>query len=172
MSEEADMGVTWNYSQIDVLPLPVMILDVEVKSCWNTFLLRVLTLHSPSVVCVFVCVLYLQTKMEECGEMSPALPLSHGPTPSQTALQHPQLMLTGSQLAGVRQPCSVRPSCFALLCLTSLIWRCVYWCFASPECRPALPKKRKIWLSLSFTCQRPAFCCLGSKLNLGVMRDL
>ncbi|XP_039662748.1 POU domain, class 2, transcription factor 2 isoform X3 [Perca fluviatilis] len=39
-------------------------------------------------------------KMEECGEMSPALPLSHGPTPSQTALQHTQLMLTGSQLAG------------------------------------------------------------------------
>ncbi|XP_068591805.1 POU domain, class 2, transcription factor 2 isoform X1 [Cebidichthys violaceus] len=35
----------------------------------------------------------------EC-EMSPALPLSHGPTPSQTALQHTQLMLTGSQLAG------------------------------------------------------------------------
>ncbi|XP_030250518.1 POU domain, class 2, transcription factor 2 isoform X3 [Sparus aurata] len=41
-----------------------------------------------------------KTKMEECGEMSPALPLSHGPTPSQTALQHTQLMLTGSQLAG------------------------------------------------------------------------
>ncbi|XP_034730054.1 POU domain, class 2, transcription factor 2 isoform X3 [Etheostoma cragini] len=39
-------------------------------------------------------------KMEECGDMSPALPLSHGPTPSQTALQHTQLMLTGSQLAG------------------------------------------------------------------------
>uniref|UniRef100_G3P4H4 POU domain protein n=1 Tax=Gasterosteus aculeatus aculeatus TaxID=481459 RepID=G3P4H4_GASAC len=39
-------------------------------------------------------------KMEECGEMSPALPLSHGPTPSQTALQHTQLMLTSSQLAG------------------------------------------------------------------------
>ncbi|XP_037641007.1 POU domain, class 2, transcription factor 2 isoform X8 [Sebastes umbrosus] len=39
-------------------------------------------------------------KMEECGEMSPALPMSHGPTPSQTALQHTQLMLTGSQLAG------------------------------------------------------------------------
>ncbi|XP_028436756.1 POU domain, class 2, transcription factor 2 isoform X1 [Perca flavescens] len=39
-------------------------------------------------------------KMEDCGEMSPALPLSHGPTPSQTALQHTQLMLTGSQLAG------------------------------------------------------------------------
>ncbi|XP_068591807.1 POU domain, class 2, transcription factor 2 isoform X3 [Cebidichthys violaceus] len=36
----------------------------------------------------------------EC-EMSPALPLSHGPTPSQTALQHTQLMLTGSQLAGL-----------------------------------------------------------------------
>lgn len=44
-----------------------------------------------------------QNKMEDCGEMSPALPLSHGPTPSQTALQHTQLMLTGSQLAGVRQ---------------------------------------------------------------------
>ena len=44
-----------------------------------------------------------QNKMEECGEMSPALPLSHGPTPSQTALQHTQLMLTGSQIAGVRQ---------------------------------------------------------------------
>ncbi|XP_057689925.1 POU class 2 homeobox 2a isoform X5 [Corythoichthys intestinalis] len=41
-----------------------------------------------------------KTKMEECGEMSPALPPSHGPTPSQTALQHTQLMLTGSQLAG------------------------------------------------------------------------
>ncbi|XP_057689922.1 POU class 2 homeobox 2a isoform X3 [Corythoichthys intestinalis] len=42
-----------------------------------------------------------KTKMEECGEMSPALPPSHGPTPSQTALQHTQLMLTGSQLAGL-----------------------------------------------------------------------
>ncbi|TNN81701.1 POU domain, class 2, transcription factor 2 [Liparis tanakae] len=42
-----------------------------------------------------------QNKMEECGEMSPALPLSHGPTPSQTAMQHTQLMLTGSQLAGL-----------------------------------------------------------------------
>ncbi|XP_055019394.1 POU domain, class 2, transcription factor 2 isoform X8 [Boleophthalmus pectinirostris] len=42
-----------------------------------------------------------KTKMEECGDMSPALPPSHGPTPSQTALQqHTQLMLTGSQLAG------------------------------------------------------------------------
>ncbi|KAM6994820.1 LOW QUALITY PROTEIN: POU domain, class 2, transcription factor 2 [Tautogolabrus adspersus] len=41
------------------------------------------------------------SKMEECNEMSPALPLSHGPTPSQTALQHTQLMLTGSQLAGL-----------------------------------------------------------------------
>ncbi|KAJ0066314.1 hypothetical protein NL108_010951, partial [Boleophthalmus pectinirostris] len=42
------------------------------------------------------------TKMEECGDMSPALPPSHGPTPSQTALQqHTQLMLTGSQLAGL-----------------------------------------------------------------------
>uniref|UniRef100_H3C2Y0 POU domain protein n=1 Tax=Tetraodon nigroviridis TaxID=99883 RepID=H3C2Y0_TETNG len=41
-----------------------------------------------------------KNKMEECGEMSPSLPLSHGPTPSQTALQHTQLMLTSSQLAG------------------------------------------------------------------------
>ncbi|XP_026226359.1 POU domain, class 2, transcription factor 2 isoform X1 [Anabas testudineus] len=41
-----------------------------------------------------------KNKMEECGEMSPALPPSHGPSPSQTALQHTQLMLTGSQLAG------------------------------------------------------------------------
>ncbi|XP_063734367.1 POU class 2 homeobox 2a isoform X2 [Eleginops maclovinus] len=41
-----------------------------------------------------------KNKMEECGEMSPALPMSHGPPPSQTALQHTQLMLTGSQLAG------------------------------------------------------------------------
>lgn len=40
--------------------------------------------------------------MDECAEMSPGLPPSHGPTPSQTALQHTQLMLTGSQLAGVR----------------------------------------------------------------------
>uniref|UniRef100_A0A674P0A3 POU domain protein n=1 Tax=Takifugu rubripes TaxID=31033 RepID=A0A674P0A3_TAKRU len=42
-----------------------------------------------------------KNKMEECGEMSPSLPLSHGPTPSQTALQHTQLMLTSSQLAGL-----------------------------------------------------------------------
>ncbi|KAM7383242.1 hypothetical protein PAMP_002912 [Pampus punctatissimus] len=42
-----------------------------------------------------------KNKMEDCGEMSPALPHSHGPTPSQTALQHTQLMLTGSQLAGL-----------------------------------------------------------------------
>ncbi|XP_072317202.1 POU domain, class 2, transcription factor 2 isoform X5 [Eucyclogobius newberryi] len=43
-----------------------------------------------------------KTKMEECGEMSPALPPSHGPTPSQTALQQQhQLMLTSSQLAGL-----------------------------------------------------------------------
>uniref|UniRef100_A0A3Q2W391 POU domain protein n=2 Tax=Haplochromis burtoni TaxID=8153 RepID=A0A3Q2W391_HAPBU len=41
-----------------------------------------------------------KNKMEECADMSPALPSSHGPTPSQTALQHTQLMLTGSQLAG------------------------------------------------------------------------
>ncbi|XP_028327174.1 POU domain, class 2, transcription factor 2 isoform X1 [Gouania willdenowi] len=42
-----------------------------------------------------------KNKMEECADMSPALPPSHGPTPSQTALQHTQLMLTGSQLAGL-----------------------------------------------------------------------
>ncbi|XP_051921018.1 POU domain, class 2, transcription factor 2 isoform X2 [Hippocampus zosterae] len=42
-----------------------------------------------------------KNKMEECGEPSPALTPSHGPTPSQTALQHTQLMLTGSQLAGL-----------------------------------------------------------------------
>ncbi|KAM3836039.1 POU domain, class 2, transcription factor 2-like, partial [Diretmus argenteus] len=43
-----------------------------------------------------------KSKMEECGEMSPALPPSHGPTPSQTLQhQHTQLMLTGSQLAGL-----------------------------------------------------------------------
>ncbi|XP_067365582.1 POU class 2 homeobox 2a isoform X8 [Channa argus] len=42
-----------------------------------------------------------KNKMEECGEMSPALPPPHGPPPSQTALQHTQLMLTGSQLAGL-----------------------------------------------------------------------
>ncbi|XP_043972937.1 POU domain, class 2, transcription factor 2 isoform X3 [Gambusia affinis] len=41
-----------------------------------------------------------KNKMDECREMSPGLPPSHGPTPSQTALQHTQLMLTGSQLAG------------------------------------------------------------------------
>uniref|UniRef100_A0A3Q3WYQ0 POU domain protein n=1 Tax=Mola mola TaxID=94237 RepID=A0A3Q3WYQ0_MOLML len=50
--------------------------------------------------CSWQQVLLAPNKMEECGEMSPALPLSHGPTPSQTALQHTQLMLTGSQLAG------------------------------------------------------------------------
>uniref|UniRef100_A0A3Q3A9U6 POU domain protein n=1 Tax=Kryptolebias marmoratus TaxID=37003 RepID=A0A3Q3A9U6_KRYMA len=42
-----------------------------------------------------------KNKMDECAEMSPGLPPSHGPTPSQTALQHTQLMLTGSQLAGL-----------------------------------------------------------------------
>ncbi|KAG7270613.1 hypothetical protein CRUP_033222 [Coryphaenoides rupestris] len=42
----------------------------------------------------------VMSKMEECREMSP-LPPSHGPAPSQTALQHTQLMLTGSQLAGL-----------------------------------------------------------------------
>ncbi|XP_030606200.1 POU domain, class 2, transcription factor 2 isoform X2 [Archocentrus centrarchus] len=42
-----------------------------------------------------------KNKMEECADMSPALPSSHGPTPSQTALQHTQLMLTSSQLAGL-----------------------------------------------------------------------
>ncbi|XP_061803503.1 POU domain, class 2, transcription factor 2 [Nerophis lumbriciformis] len=38
-----------------------------------------------------------KNKMEECGDMTH----SHGPTPSQTALQHTQLMLTGSQIAGL-----------------------------------------------------------------------
>ncbi|CAL8247447.1 unnamed protein product [Lota lota] len=42
----------------------------------------------------------VSSNMEECRQMSPALPPSHGPTPSQTALHHTQLMLTGSQLAG------------------------------------------------------------------------
>ncbi|KAF7227026.1 POU domain, class 2, transcription factor 2 isoform X3 [Nothobranchius furzeri] len=42
-----------------------------------------------------------KSKMDESAEMSPGLPSSHGPTPSQTALQHTQLMLTGSQLAGL-----------------------------------------------------------------------
>jgi len=37
-----------------------------------------------------------QAKVEDCGEMSPA-------APAQTALSHTQLMLTGGQLAGVRQ---------------------------------------------------------------------
>ncbi|XP_078789679.1 POU domain, class 2, transcription factor 2 isoform X14 [Oryzias latipes] len=41
-----------------------------------------------------------KNKMDECTEMSPGLSPSHGPTPQQTALQHTQLMLTGSQLAG------------------------------------------------------------------------
>ncbi|XP_061145658.1 POU class 2 homeobox 2a isoform X2 [Syngnathus typhle] len=43
-----------------------------------------------------------KNKMEECGQHDLALPPSHGPTlsPSQTTLQHTQLMLTGSQLAG------------------------------------------------------------------------
>lgn len=53
--------------------------------------------------------------------MSPALPLSHGPTPSQTALQHTQLMLTGSQLAGVRlQHVHRHTLSFDLLCLLLL----------------------------------------------------
>lgn len=117
MCEEADMGVTQNYSQIDVSLLPVMILDVEVKLVYE---------HAPAARPCFALTLrfvvrlcflpYLQTKMEECGEMSPALPLSHGPTPSQTALQHPQLMLTGSQLAGVSKATSERAP--ALLRLT------------------------------------------------------
>uniref|UniRef100_A0A3P9LPS6 POU domain protein n=2 Tax=Oryzias latipes TaxID=8090 RepID=A0A3P9LPS6_ORYLA len=42
-----------------------------------------------------------KNKMDECTEMSPGLSPSHGPTPQQTALQHTQLMLTGSQLAGL-----------------------------------------------------------------------
>lgn len=44
-----------------------------------------------------------QNKMEECGEMSPGPPPHHSHAPSQTPLPHTQLMLTGSQLAGVRQ---------------------------------------------------------------------
>lgn len=54
--------------------------------------------------------------------MSPALPLSHGPSPSQTALQHTQLMLTGSQLAGVR--CVFIPRhtlCLAFALLAALL---------------------------------------------------
>ncbi|KAK7886079.1 hypothetical protein WMY93_025700 [Mugilogobius chulae] len=42
-----------------------------------------------------------KTKMEDCGELSPALPPSHGPTPSQTPLQQHPLMLTSSQIAGL-----------------------------------------------------------------------
>lgn len=54
--------------------------------------------------------------------MSPALPLSHGPTPSQTALQHTQLMLTGSQLAGVRRVFIPRHAlCLAFALLAALL---------------------------------------------------
>ncbi|XP_019896515.1 POU domain, class 2, transcription factor 2 isoform X3 [Esox lucius] len=40
-------------------------------------------------------------KLEECGEMSPVHPPHHSHAPSQTPLPHTQLMLTGSQLAGL-----------------------------------------------------------------------
>ncbi|XP_028837051.1 POU domain, class 2, transcription factor 2 isoform X3 [Denticeps clupeoides] len=41
-------------------------------------------------------------KLEECGEMSPnPAPPGPAPTPTQTPLPHAQLMLTGSQLAGL-----------------------------------------------------------------------
>ncbi|KAJ8389454.1 hypothetical protein AAFF_G00119920 [Aldrovandia affinis] len=40
-------------------------------------------------------------KMEECGEMSPAHGPTHTPAPSQATLPHTQLMLAGSQLAGL-----------------------------------------------------------------------
>ncbi|KAJ8334405.1 hypothetical protein SKAU_G00400440 [Synaphobranchus kaupii] len=40
-------------------------------------------------------------KMEECGEMSPAHGPAHTPVPSQATLPHTQLMLAGSQLAGL-----------------------------------------------------------------------
>ncbi|KAL0985088.1 hypothetical protein UPYG_G00152770 [Umbra pygmaea] len=42
-----------------------------------------------------------KNKLEECGEMSPAHPPHHSHAPSQTPLPHTQLMLTGSQLAGL-----------------------------------------------------------------------
>uniref|UniRef100_A0A3P8YS56 POU domain protein n=1 Tax=Esox lucius TaxID=8010 RepID=A0A3P8YS56_ESOLU len=42
-----------------------------------------------------------QNKLEECGEMSPVHPPHHSHAPSQTPLPHTQLMLTGSQLAGL-----------------------------------------------------------------------
>lgn len=58
--------------------------------------------------------------------MSPALPLSHGPTPSQTALQHTQLMLTGSQLAGVRQIYNFRTQTDLALLLLCLLLLCCF----------------------------------------------
>nr|XP_046158932.1 POU domain, class 2, transcription factor 2-like isoform X6 [Oncorhynchus gorbuscha] len=42
-----------------------------------------------------------QNKMEECGEMSLGPAPHHSHAPSQTPLPHTQLMLTGSQLAGL-----------------------------------------------------------------------
>ncbi|KAI2655331.1 POU domain, class 2, transcription factor 2 [Labeo rohita] len=44
-----------------------------------------------------------KTKVEDCGEMSPAAVQT---TPAQTALSHTQLMLTGGQLAGHSNSCS------------------------------------------------------------------
>ncbi|CAF97800.1 unnamed protein product, partial [Tetraodon nigroviridis] len=86
-----------------------------------------------------------KNKMEECGEMSPSLPLSHGPTPSQTALQHTQLMLTSSQLAG-----------------SFHLTRVPFERALPPTFRPAVPSAKPRVITLFFPSDRTSSSCCSS----------
>uniref|UniRef100_A0A8C2FAF1 POU domain protein n=1 Tax=Cyprinus carpio TaxID=7962 RepID=A0A8C2FAF1_CYPCA len=59
-----------------------------------------------------------KTKVEDCGEMSPAAVQT---PPAQTPLPHTQLMLTGGQLAGVRHTYTLYMCCILYVCLCGFL---------------------------------------------------
>lgn len=74
-----------------------------------------------------------QTKVEDCGEMSPAAVQT---PPAQTALHHTQLMLTGGQFAGVRHAhiCCICGFLRELAC-----FRCAFFSNSYFRHTPSLP---------------------------------